>query len=56
MHKFSIEHKLEKKLVKILKKDKVLYNFIMSKIEETLDNKEVDHYKNLRKPLQDFIL
>jgi len=36
MREFSIEENLKKKLIKISKKDKVLYEFIMKKLEEIL--------------------
>lgn len=54
MHKFSIEDSLKKTLNKLFKKDKVTYEILMKKIEEILSNDEIDHYKNLRSPLQDF--
>ena len=54
MREFSIERKLEKLLSKIFKKDKIMYNAIMKKIEEVLACDDVDHYKNLKKPLQAF--
>ena len=54
MREFLIEEDLKKTLSKIFKKDKVLYNTIMKKIEEILTCEDVNHYKNLRKPLQDF--
>ena len=54
MREFSIEEDLKKNLSKISKKDKILYNVIMKKIEEILTCEDVNHYKNLKKPLQDF--
>lgn len=54
MREFSIEEDLRKNLSKISKKDKILYNAIMNKIEEILTCEDVNHYKNLKKPLQDF--
>ena len=54
MREFSIEDKLKKLLNKIFKKDRVMYDAIMKKIEEILTCEDVDHYKNLKKPLQDF--
>ena len=54
MREFSIEEDLKKNLSKISKKDKILYNAIMKKIEEILTCEDVNHYKNLKKPLQDF--
>ncbi|MBI5797274.1 addiction module toxin RelE [Candidatus Woesearchaeota archaeon] len=52
MRSFAIEEKLQKRLEKIQKKDKVLYQTFQRKVEELLNCKDVNHYKNLRKPLQ----
>ena len=52
MREFSIEENLKKRLNKLFKKDKVLYNALMNKVEEILTCEDVNHYKNLRKPLQ----
>jgi mRNA-degrading endonuclease RelE of RelBE toxin-antitoxin system len=52
MRRFAIEENLKKTLKKIFKKDKLSYNIIMNKIDEVLNCADVDHYKNLRKPLQ----
>ncbi len=52
MRSFAIEEKLQKTLEKISKKDKVLYQAFQRKVEEILTCANVDHYKNLRKPLQ----
>lgn len=51
MRDFLIEDELKKTLSKLLKKDKVLYDAAMRKIEEILGCADVDHYKNLRSPL-----
>jgi mRNA-degrading endonuclease RelE of RelBE toxin-antitoxin system len=52
MRKFSIEERLKKILKKIYKKDKIIYNVIMDKMQEIMDSEDVNHYKNLRKSLQ----
>jgi YafQ family addiction module toxin component len=54
MHNFSIEEKLKKKLNKIFKKDKTLYDAVSNKFKEILACSDINHYKNLRKPLQNF--
>ncbi len=54
MREFSIEENLKKILSKIFKKDNAMYAVIMKKIEEILTCDDVNHYKNLKKPLQDF--
>ena len=54
MREFSIEDNLKRKLSKLSKKDKIMYSSVMKKFEEILICDNVHHYKNLRKPLQDF--
>ena len=53
MRKFLIEEKLKRIIKKIYKKDKVVYGVLMSKIQEILTCEDVNHYKNLRRPLKD---
>ena len=52
MRDFSVEAGLQKILEKLCKKDKQTYEILMRKMEEMLSCEDVDHYKNLRKPLQ----
>ena len=52
MRSFAVEERLQKILGKIAKKDKTLYHAFQRKVEEILTCENVDHYKNLRKPLQ----
>ena len=54
MREFEIELHLKKTLSKLFRKEKRRYDLIMNKIEEILCCDNVDHYKNLRKPLQHF--
>jgi len=54
MHKFDIEINLHKTLKKLFRKDKLKYEIIWKKINEIINASIVDHYKNLRAPLQDF--
>jgi len=54
MRRYEISPLLDKKLRKIIKKDKELYEATMKKVEEILTCENLDHYKNLRKPLQAF--
>ena len=54
MHNFIVEKKLEKVLIKLRKKDKALYEQIKRKIGEIISSSGVEHYKNLKKPLQEF--
>ena len=52
MHELSIEPGLQKTLTKLFKKDKSTYEALMSKIKEIIHCEDVNHYKNLRNPLQ----
>ena len=52
MRKFSIGEDLGKALKKLAKRDNNAYEALMGKIQEILDCKDVNHYKNLRRPLQ----
>jgi len=52
MREFSIEDNLKKTLKKLSKKDNDTYSTIMNKVYEILTCEDVNHYKNLRKPLQ----
>lgn len=51
MREFLIEKGLKRKLKKIVKP---LYNSTIKKFEDILNSKDIDHYKNLKKPLQNF--
>ena len=48
MREFEIKPELDKKLVKLFKKDKSSYEAVMNKIQEIVDSPNVEHYKNLR--------
>ncbi len=52
MREFSVEDKLKRILEKLSKKEPSKYNAIMDKMQEILTCEDVNHYKNLRKPLQ----
>jgi len=45
---------LKKKLIKLFKKDKQLYFSLIKKIDEVISCENINHYKNLRNPLQDY--
>ncbi|MEK6886994.1 MAG: addiction module toxin RelE [Nanoarchaeota archaeon] len=54
MREFEFEEKLKKTLSKLEKKDKVKYSIVINKIDEILSCIDVEHYKNLRAPKQEF--
>jgi YafQ family addiction module toxin component len=54
MRKFSIEDSLKKSIVKISKKDKILYEALVGKMDEIISSSNINHYKNLKKPLEDY--
>ena len=53
MREFEIKPELDKKLVKLSKKDKVRYEAVMKKIDEVLSSGDIEHYKNLRYDMKD---
>ncbi|MAH03881.1 addiction module toxin RelE [Candidatus Pacearchaeota archaeon] len=54
MHKFEVEEKLHKVLKKLFKKDKKRYEIVWKKITEVVNNSNIEHYKNLRFPMNNF--
>ncbi|MBM3200326.1 type II toxin-antitoxin system mRNA interferase toxin, RelE/StbE family [Candidatus Woesearchaeota archaeon] len=53
MREFEIKPELEKKLVKLFKKDKQTYGKVMRKIKEVISSSDVEHYKNPRYGMKD---
>jgi len=53
MYNFEVSDLLERKLKKLLKKDKSLYLRVMKKIKEVVNSGDVEHYKNLRYNMKD---
>jgi len=51
---YEIHPDLDKILSKLSKKDKSQYEQIVKKIDEIVNLSNIDHYKNLRIPLQDY--
>jgi len=54
MYEFEIEEKLHQQLKKLFKKDKKRYEIIWKKINEVINNSNIDHYKNLKFPMNEF--
>ncbi len=54
MHKFEIEEKLHQILKKLFKKDKKRYEIVWKKITEIINNLNIEHYKNLKFPMNEF--
>ena len=54
MHRFLIEKRLERELIKLEKKNKGLYEQVKNKINEILNSLDIDHYKNLRHDLKEY--
>ncbi len=53
MREFEIKPELEKKLIKLAKKNKSRYEAVMKKIEEIITSRDIEHYKNLRYDMKD---
>lgn len=52
MRKFSVEDDLRKTMGKLSKKDPSMFKCLIEKINEILNSENINHYKNLRSPLQ----
>lgn len=52
MYSFDYSERFKEILKRLIKKDKLTYKQILKKIREIINSKNVEHYKNLRKPLQ----
>ena len=50
---FEVKPQLEKKLIKLHKKDRPLYEKILKKFEEIVNSPDIEHYKNLRYDLKE---
>lgn len=53
MREFEIKPELDKKLIKLSKKDKSKYEAVMKKIEEVISSEDIEHHKNLRYNMKD---
>jgi len=54
MYKLERSEKLIKILKKLFKKDKARYEATLKKINEVVNNKELNHYKNLSYDMKEF--
>ena len=53
MYNFHVSEHLLKTLKKLAKKDKLMYNQVLNKIDEIVHSEDVEHYKNLRYTMKD---
>ncbi len=53
MYKYNISEKLQEIMLKLSKKDKLLYERLLKKINEIINSSDVEHYKNLRYNMKD---
>ena len=54
MYKFELEEKLHQILKKLFKKDKKRYEITWKKINEVINSADIEHYKNLKFPMNEF--
>lgn len=54
MYKYEIKPSLKRILNKLSNKDSKKYKIILKKIEEIINSNNVEHYKNLRAPLNEY--
>ena len=52
MYQYEIQPTLQKIMLKLYKKDNLTRERIIKKIKEIINSENVEHYKNLRFPLQ----
>lgn len=52
MYSYETKPHLKKILKKLFKKDKLTYERVLKKINEICKSEDVEHYKNLKNPLQ----
>ncbi len=48
MREFELKPELDRKLIKLAKKDKTTFEAVMKKIDDIINSYDVEHYKNLR--------
>lgn len=53
MYNFQVSEQLQKVLKKLSKKDRELYNQVLKKINEVVNSRNIEHYKNLRRNIKD---
>jgi len=53
MYNYEVIPSLQKILNKLSKKDNLLYERVLKKIDEIINSQDVEHYKNLRYDLSD---
>jgi len=53
MYSYEYSDELKRKLKKLSKKDKPLYEQVLKKIDEVINSRDVEHYKNLRYNMKD---
>lgn len=54
MHKYEVSSSLLKILKKLKNKDSFSYNNILKKFDEIIRSSDLNHYKNLKKPLEKY--
>lgn len=53
MYNFEVSEELERILIKLSKRDRVLHQQVLKKIKEIVNSGDVEHYKNLRYKMKD---
>jgi len=51
VRQFHVEKKLSEKIEKLAARDKAAYEALAAKMDEIINSPDIEHYKNLRKPL-----
>lgn len=54
MYSYKLSKSLERKFIKMMKKNSKLFKQIMKKINEIINSSSIEHYKNLKHALSDY--
>ncbi len=54
MYAYEVKPELQRTLNTLFKKDRRLYGQIINKIEEIINVQDINHYKNLKYPLEEY--
>lgn len=54
MREIDFEERLDKYIRKLKKKDKKKFEIVYKKVKEIAKSPDIEHYKNLRSPLNEF--
>jgi len=54
MYKYKLSKSMERVLVRLVRKDKKLYESLIKKMEEIVNCNDIEHYKNLKYAMKEY--